>query len=506
MRKALLLELSDNVLGSWWTIVAATCVGVAASVVVLHYSTPIYEARTKVAVTEQRIPRDYVRSTVIDDIEMRLGALRERVLSRPYMLKLISENFTLPETDEEQARYIKKIRSRVQVSRQRGRYFEISFRDTDPERTANVANALAGYYMEENARFRSTRAGEITKSVQEQAQMVLEELQVQEKQITDFKTKYIFQTADQMPSNLQLLRGRQADLVANERAAELAQERLQTLRAQEEQARLMSSLIPPDAEGATSPDPYVNELMAAQRELNRLLRRYHQDHPDVKSKKRHIDELLAKAPREDHEGASDEYADDPFAGLRQGTMTGKIRSQEREISRLQVNGERIRKDIDVFETRIEASPRVQQRLDDLRKGYDVLLRRYNELQAKVQDARAAEMMEEAQKGAQFEIIERAVPPALPIMPKPQMILAAGLAGGLLIFVGPLVVRRLIDPLIGSITGFGEVSRIPLMVSIPRIPTPDALRQKLRKRRINVRMSLASVAILSAVVLWHGMGG
>ena len=52
-------------------------------------------------------------------------------------------------------------------------------------------------------------------------------------------------------------------------------------------------------------------------------------------------------------------------------------------------------------------------------------------------------------------------------------LAAGCVVGLALFVGPLILRRFLNPLVSSEAGLRAIVEIPVLVSIPRIPTADS---------------------------------
>src|SRR5262245_49109601 len=90
---ALLLELADRLVRSWWTVIAGLCVGLAGGMRALDYLPQTYFASTKILVSPPTIPPDLVRSASGDDMAFRFAALKEEVLSRPYMLTLIEKTY-----------------------------------------------------------------------------------------------------------------------------------------------------------------------------------------------------------------------------------------------------------------------------------------------------------------------------------------------------------------------------------------------------------------------------
>ena len=77
----------------------------------------------------------------------------------------------------------------------------------------------------------------------------------------------------------------------------------------------------------------------------------------------------------------------------------------------------------------------------------------------------------------------------------------GLLVGLVVFVGPILVRQLLAPVVNSPANLQAASDTPVLVSIPRIPTPELLRLKRRERIRNWVLSIASIATLVVVVGW-----
>jgi hypothetical protein len=184
-------------------------------------------------------------------------------------------------------------------------------------------------------------------------------------------------------------------------------------------------------------------------------------------------------------------------------LEAQMRSAAREVRALEAEASKIRGDIAIYQSRIEATPRVEQELAELTKGYDVLVEQYKSYESKAGSARGSQVIEESQKGEQFEVIERAVPPSVPVEPVPMFIYGLGLAGGLILFVGPLIGHAMLHPVIHSEQGLHGLSDIPVLVSIPRIPTPELAKAARRFRLRNIGLSALSAAALAAAVLLVG---
>ncbi len=82
-----------------------------------------------------------------------------------------------------------------------------------------------------------------------------------------------------------------------------------------------------------------------------------------------------------------------------------------------------------------------------------------------------------------------------------MVYGLGLSLGLAVFVGPVLIRHLLIPVVNSPGHLQATSEIPVLVSIPRISTPELLRSTRREYIWNWVLSIASIAVLAFVLGW-----
>lgn len=489
-----MLESVDRVRRHWWVVLAGLCVGLAASLIALDQMPKTFEATTKILVAPQKIPQEFVRSTVTDDLAVRIAALREAVLSRPYLLKLIDSAFGRPADDTEAEHLINSIRSRVKVTvsgynlsrSDASAYFEVTFQDSNADRAAEVVNTLAQLYIAENSRFRSARAQETVQTLEGLSGEVETELAERDRRIAEFKAAHLYESAGQLEANIRLLDGRQRDLDANQKALAAAKDRLELL---------LSQPATTNAGGYTNTppvDPDVARLAVFERELDALKSRYFDGHPEVQAKERQIAELktrIANAP------ARDQDAENGEANAPATNSPGE--AVRREIARLEDEQRKIRADISTYSARIENTPRVEQQLAELNKGYEAIASQYREYAGKVQLAKGSQTIEEAQKGEQFEVIEKGVPPAFPIAPVPLNVMGIGLLSGLLAFVAPLLLRDVFRPVVRSEAVLEASTDLPVLISIPRIQTPQAVRLEKNRVATNWVLSVLSIGVLVA---------
>jgi polysaccharide biosynthesis transport protein len=501
-KNAMLFDVADGLVRSWWTVVAGVSLGLAGGTLALNHLPTVYEATTRILVIPPSIPKEFVGTTVVDyDLGARLAALQEEVLSRGYLIEVVDGGLGI--TDAVQAEHmLQRIRENVQVTSSKS-FFTIRVRDESPDRAARVANALADQYIRKNTEYRTGRAEDATRTLQQLADKVREELSAREAEIARFKAANLYQLGANLQTNLQLLSARQRDVEVNEQALAQARERMRTLMIQKEQARAEGRRLAAAPPSPSPPDPYTVRLNELNGQLGALRLRYFEDHPDVQAKIREIENFKAHnqpsppAMVETHAGATGAQDDPAVAAVEQ-----QIMEAARAIDRLEASQASIRDEIAALRRRIDASPQVDQQLAEMMKGYDVLEARYKDYQAKAGRAEGAQVLEETERGERFEVLERARPPALPVEPNPSRVHLISLLFGMTLFVGPVVGRRLLRPLISSEAVLRSATDVPVLVSIPLIPTGRAIRNRWARRIKNLALAAASLAASAIVYATH----
>src|SRR6266481_6804055 len=80
--------------------------------------------------------------------------------------------------------------------------FTLSYRGRDPQTVAVVTNTLASFYIEENLKARERQASGTTEFLKAQLTGTAKRLDEQERQVSEFKRRYLAEMPQQMQSNL----------------------------------------------------------------------------------------------------------------------------------------------------------------------------------------------------------------------------------------------------------------------------------------------------------------
>jgi len=126
----------------------------------------IYRATTLILVQPQRVPTEYVRSTVTDSVTSLLNTLSQEILSRTRLERVIQE-FNLYEDIRSKVpleRIVEIMREAIGIkvegdprNERAQSTFSISFEGKEPRTVMLVTNKLASLFIEENARARDSR-------------------------------------------------------------------------------------------------------------------------------------------------------------------------------------------------------------------------------------------------------------------------------------------------------------------------------------------------------------
>jgi polysaccharide chain length determinant protein (PEP-CTERM system associated) len=490
-------ELGDRLLRSWWTIVAGICLGISAAVLVLQTMPSVFEATARLSLNSKKLAEDYqVPSTVASDLETQLLTLNKNVTSRANLEPIVAKHFDLPRTEDREALF-RAVRSGIRVEFLRyGGGINVAYRDSDPRRAAGIANMLAEVYLEEYVSLRGELAAENTRALENLLDSAFEELQLKEREIRDFKRQHAGELSEDLAVNQRLLGEHQQELEATLKAREEAEQRIRSFRDQqdlEESLTWMSGGTTWTSEAPTE----TSEVSVLRRQLAELRIRYADSHPEVQALKRRIEDLenAAEAAPSSPAGAQKE-GPPPATGV--DLWRGLIRKEQRTIEELKVEERRLREVIREDQARIDRTGPLQQELDELSMGLDILRRNYGDFRRRVELAQVAEIAERNRMSGELVIQHGAVPPSKPVSPKPLPILGLSALIGLVIFVGPILAKWFLVPVVGSEAALRSLSDVPVLVSVPLIDTPAVARQVRRRWLLNIGLSLLSMTLLAGV--------
>src|SRR5262249_48231098 len=169
-----------------------------------------------------------------------------------------------------------------------------------------------------------------------------------------------------------------------------------------------------------------------QRELAVARATYTDKHPEIARLQDELATARREAAAERQKPAADREAqlqtDPTYRQLIADREMGRLRI--RELQRAESD---IRRQIGLYQARVEATPMVEQQLTSLTRDYELEKTQYADLTSKLRTASMAESVERNRRGEQFTVLYPASYPSEPVKPVPLrgMLLAimAGVAVG-----------------------------------------------------------------------------
>jgi len=470
-----------------WMLIIPFCLAMLCGTYLAFVLPEVYEAQTLILVRPQRVPTDYVRSIVSTDIDQRISTIRQQILSRTNLERII-EQFKLfsgpANADMYMEDKIESLRKRIEVRvtrsdrRSDADAFSISYRGSDRQSVTNIANTLANYFIDENLKVREAQAIGTSGFLEDQLSDMRKRLEEVEKQLGEYRQKYMGELPEQLDTNLRVLDRLQLQL--NERQANLqdAKNRLLLLDQQIEANQKLQAAGVDAASGTGQP----LTLAQLQQQLADLKASYTDRHPDVMRLKRQIEDLEAKAAETGSGSGApkQEGSGSPTVLMQNRLLADQIQQRNAaymDVKDLEAELANITQQIKEYQRRVEVTPKREEELLSLKRDYENIKDSYNSLLNRKLEADIAVNLEKKQKGEQFQIIDPARLPQKPVSPdmKKLFLLAAaaglGLGGGLIF---------LLDFLDTSLKKPDEIETdlgIPVLATIPRLYQPKGLMLK-----------------------------
>jgi polysaccharide chain length determinant protein (PEP-CTERM system associated) len=456
-----------------WYIIVPLVVSILVSFGVYKYLPKVYRATTLILVQAQSVPENYVRPTITDAVIHRLNTIGQEIVSRTRLEKVIGE-FNLYKDLRKKVpmeEVVETMRKAIQVNVQEEKReqtrnaFTISYEGEEPKTVMMVTNKLASLFIEENLKVRELQAGGTSEFISKELMTMADRLKRKEQEIRVFKERNM----GQLPQQLEL-RTTGEKIGAAEDRATIFQSQLEELNKLELRGDSLPNQGPLNTPLIRDP---VTQLNALKRELVSIQTKMKETHPDVVDLKKKIAALESQVEgRPDGEGIVVKNLRpprlDPDTERFYRQLTEQYNNAVLEARRLKDEEGNLKKQIGLYQRKIEDTPKQEQELALLTRDYDLLKTNYQSLLDKKLQAQMGENLERKQKGEQFIILDPAVLPEKPIKPDRNRILLIGGVLGIVLGIGLTWVRESLDQSFRTVSDLEEDLGIPVLATIPNL--------------------------------------
>jgi protein tyrosine kinase modulator len=451
----------------------------------------VYRSSSLILVSPQRVPASFVTSTITTELGERMQSIIQEILSRTQLEKIVREFDLYPSTNssflEER---IEKLRKAIKVEIRRNNVFQLSFESDNPEKAKQITGRIASLFIEQNLQVREQQAMGTKSFMTAEADRLRKELEDQETVVNQYKAANRFELPDQLDSNLRTVEQLRREIESSNLRLAALQERKGILQKQTVESDILGvDLLGGSFTASAEGGPSNLQVQMRKKELDSLLQRYSSKHPDVVRIKKEIEALETESRAVlPNKPASAISSGNPLKQVLQTQMS----DIDAEIQSLRSQRDHIRAQIATLQSRVDAAPIRAIELSKISRGYEITLRKYQDLLAKSLESELSENMEKKQKGEQFQILDPANFPLAPVRPNRPLIVLIGLLAGLGAGFGLAFVSDNMDTSFKRSDEINAYVNVPLLATIPALMTRGSV---LEQRRSQGLLVLASLGVL-----------
>jgi polysaccharide chain length determinant protein (PEP-CTERM system associated) len=451
------------------------------SFVISHIIPPQYQSQTLILVEQPKVPEDYVKPVVAQDLSERLASMREQILSRS-RLEPIIKRFNLfsnngLKMDDRVLLTQKAIGVKPIPSGQSGGMpgFFVTFKAPQAHLAQQVCSEITSLFVSENLSAREESAEGTTAFLKQQLDESKKSLDEQDAKLAVFQQKYFGRLPEQAQSNSNTLQALTTQLDAVTQSLSRQQQNVTFLQAMVAQQTHDLQNAEPAAAAAVVDERRI-QLNALIQQRQTLQAQYTPDHPDVIEVTRKINTLRAQMAASSAEpqtavGAPVARPDTPQ--LQQ--LKAQLHSAQQAMEDAKLEQIRISQQIRTYESRLESSPGVEAEYKQITRDHQTALDFYNSLLKKLNDSSMATALEQRQQGENFRVMDAANLPDSPVFPNRLLFAVGGFAGGLLIgfaLAGWLEYRDTSLRTERDVWAFTKLSTLAVISHIDGLPQPE----------------------------------
>ena len=412
----------------------------ACSILLLGISTgisytlpPQYMSQTLVLIEQQKVPEDYVKPVVNEDLGGRLASMREQILSRSRIEPII-ERFNLyagnkATMDDRVDMTRKAIGINPIPSGQRGMPgFYITFKAQDAHTAQQVCGEITSLFISANLSAREESAEGTTDFLRQQLADSKRNLDEQDAKLADFERKYSGKLPQQESSNTNTLQALTTQLEAATQTVNRIQQNTTFLETMIAQQGRESSHIDPTT--GTSGDALQAQLKAALNQEKDMEALYTPDHPDILAIKSRIASLRAEIARGAAEPAKGDTAANTTDSPQLRQLKLQVRAEQMAMTAAKQEQARLVQQVRSYEAKLESSPLIEEEYKQITRDHDTAVQFYNTLLTKMNQSSMATALEHRQQGEQFRVMDAPNLPEAPTFPNHLVFTGGGFASGL----------------------------------------------------------------------------
>ena len=465
----------------WAGLLAAWLVGSLGVLVALLLPNR-YEASARIYVDTQSILKPLMSGLAVQpNVDTQVQMLSRTLISRPNMEKLVrmADLDLGNQSKAQQEALIEMLTRELSIrSTAKDNLYTLSYRDKDPDTAKRVVQSLVSIFVESSLGASRKETATATTFINEQIKNYEAKLEEAEARLKEFRLRNLELTASEgkdAASRLgelsnQLDRAR-LELREAENARSAAKQQLAAERARLDSAA-QTALQDPSAFAVPELDARID---AQKRNLDVLLQRFTDQHPDVVQTRKLIKDLEEQKKRE-------------LAELRRtgtGSSTGSASTGtpvQQELSRMlattEVQVAQLQARVGEYSARyqqalsaLKTAPQLEAEAAQLNRDYAVHKKNYEELVARRESAAISGELDVASGVADFRLIDPPRASNQPVAPNRLVLLAAAWGLSVAAGLGTSFVASQLRPVFHDTIELRDATELPVLGVVGRLNTP-----------------------------------
>jgi polysaccharide chain length determinant protein (PEP-CTERM system associated) len=511
-----LIRQAQSILrGMWrfrWPALLTAWVAAIVGVVVVFKIPDQYEASARIYVDTQSILKPLMAGlTVQPNVEQQVSMLSRTLISRPNVEKLIrmADMDLRAGSKTEQEALIERLTKEIQI-RNTGRdnLYSLVFKDSDQDKAKRVIQSLVSIFVESSlgASRKDTDSAKVF--LDEQIKTYESKLEEAEGRLKEFRLRNIdMQTGDGKDSASRLAEASRAletaklQLREAEQSRDSAKKQLDAEKGGNGADNVTQSLLQESALSVSTPE-IDGRLEAQRRNLDGLLQRFTEQHPDVASTRRLIAELEKQKRKEVAELRKAALAM-PVAN---GGPTASLASQElaRMLATSEVQVAALRARVSEFQARYaqakdltRTSPQIEAEASQLNRDYAIVKQNYESLVSRRQSAVMSGDLDMASGVVDFRLIDPPRVSPKPVSPNRLLLLLAALAVSVAAGLAVTFAASQVRPVFDDVHQLRARTGLPLLGVVSMILSDD---DKRRERVGRIRFLAGTSGLLASFLV------
>jgi len=474
----------------------AWIVGAIAAGVILRIPDK-YEASARIFVDTQSILKPLMSGLAIQpNIEQQVMMLSRTLISRPNIEKLIRMadlDLGIKGKAEQEDLIDSLIKTLKIQSVGRDNLYLISYRDNDPGKAQRVVQALVSIFVDSSLGDKRQDSDSARKFIDDQIKTYEKKLQEAESRLKEFKLRNIESSTTDERGSI----GRFSDT-----SDQLRQARLELLEAENAREALRRQILGRSGDGEVAASSIAmpeldNRIEAQKSNLDTLLQKYTEKHPDVLNTRRVIKDLEDQKRKEVAE-LRKAAANNPGLLVGNGSAGMELKSS---LAASDASVARLRTRVAEFESRqarqkelMKSMPQVEAELTQLNRDYEIHKKNYEQLVMRRESAELSGDLDAAGSVADFRLIDPPRASSTPVAPNRILLFPGGLLLALAAGLFAAFAASQIRPVFFDGKSLRDEIGLPLLGTVSLMPNEA---QKNKERKSLRRFLMATAGLILA---------